>query len=138
MVGTMQNLLIRGSSYVVVATDPNSKTPAGNPKRVWKDIGPVADWKALGKAALIRKVHTTVEAIRTGKSLDGPETFEVVFADFMKRHVEKNGLITVPPSSRIALIGMRRARRARFEDPSVRWPPRPRRGSRTTPSPASC
>ena len=91
----MQNLLIRGSSYVVVATDPNSKTPAGNPKRVWKDIGPVADWKALGKAALIRKVHTTVEAIRTGKSLDGPETFEVVFADFMKRHVEKNGLITV-------------------------------------------
>jgi integrase len=95
MEGNMQNLLIRGSSYVVVATDPNSKTPAGNPKRVWKDIGPVADWKALGKAALIRKVHTTVEAIRTGKSLDGPETFERVFADFMKRHVEKNGLITV-------------------------------------------
>jgi integrase len=94
MDGNMQNLMKRGLSYVVVATDPHSKTPSGKPKRVWKDIGPVADWKVLGKAALIRKVHSTVEAIRTGKNLDGPQNFAHTFEEFMIRYVEEKKLRT--------------------------------------------
>jgi integrase len=94
MEGIMQNLMKRGLSYVVVATDPHSKTPAGNPKRVWKDIGPIADWKVLGKAALVRKVHSTVEAIRTGKNLDGPQNFAHVFEEFMVRYVAEKKLRT--------------------------------------------
>jgi integrase len=90
----MQNLMKRGNSYVVVATDPHTKTKSGNPKRVWKDIGPVADWKVLGKAALIRKVHSTVEAIRTGKNLDGPQTFAHTFEEFMIRYVDEKKLRT--------------------------------------------
>jgi integrase len=35
-----------------------------------------------------------VKAIRAGKSLDGPETFDRVFADFMTRYVAEKGLRT--------------------------------------------
>jgi integrase len=83
----MRNLMVRGSSYVVVATDPNGK-------RVWKAIGPVADWKKLRPRELVEKVHGTVAAIKAGRSLDGPETFERVFADFMARYVDQKGLRT--------------------------------------------
>jgi integrase len=78
----MRNLIKRGTSYVVVSTDPNGK-------RVWKAIGSVSDWKKLKPSELVKKVRETVDAIKTGKSLDGPETFERVFENFMTRHVEK-------------------------------------------------
>jgi integrase len=83
----MRNLIKRGSSYVVVSTDPNGK-------RVWKAIGSVGDWKKLKPSELVRKVRDTVEAIKAGKSLDGPETFDRVFADFMVHHVEEKKLRT--------------------------------------------
>jgi integrase len=83
----MRNLIKRGTSYVVVSTDPNGK-------RVWKAIGSVADWRKLKPSELVRKVRETVDAIKTGKSLDGPETFERVFADFMTRYVEEKQLRT--------------------------------------------
>jgi integrase len=83
----MRNLIQRGSSYIVVATDPNGK-------RVWKSIGAIADWKKLKPRDLVKKVHETVEAVKRGKSLDGPETFERVTSDFMSRYVEEKGLRT--------------------------------------------
>jgi integrase len=42
----------------------------------------------------VEKVHGTVEAIKAGRSLDGPDTFEKVFADFMTRYVDEKGLRT--------------------------------------------
>ena len=57
----MRNLIQRGTSYIVVATDPNGK-------RVWKTIGAVELWSGR-KADLRRKVYETTEAIKTGKSL---------------------------------------------------------------------
>ena len=47
-----------------------------------------------GNVKLVNKVYETVEAIRAGKSLDGPETFERVFADFMTRYVDEKRLRT--------------------------------------------
>jgi len=82
----MRNLIQRGTSYIVVATDPNGK-------RVWKTIGAVDLWSGR-KADLRRKVYETTEAIKTGKSLDGPETFAKVTEDFMTRYVAEKGLLT--------------------------------------------
>jgi integrase len=82
----MRNLIERDGSYVVVSTAPGGK-------RIWKSIGAISEWKGR-KRELEDKVREVREAIKKGKSLDGPETFERVFANFMTRYVEEKGLIT--------------------------------------------
>jgi integrase len=83
----MRNLYKRGSDYVVVVTDPNGK-------RVWKALGAVAEWKKRKPRELEDKVRELRNAIKAGKSADGPETFERVFDDFMARYVEEKKLRT--------------------------------------------
>jgi len=82
----MRNLSIRGKSYVVIARDPNGK-------QVWHSVGAVADWQGRKKELQVLVIDTA-RAIRKGKSLDGPETFDRVFEDFMARYVAEKKLRT--------------------------------------------
>jgi integrase len=82
----MRNVSIRGKSYVVIARDPNGK-------QVWHSLGAVADWQGRKKELAVL-VMDTARTIKAGKSPDGPETFDRVFADFMVRYVAEKKLRT--------------------------------------------
>ena len=72
--------------FCVVARNPNGK-------QVWETLG---DTATLNIAEAREKAREAIKAIKTGANRDGPETFEVVAVEWVKRHVEKNGLISAP------------------------------------------
>jgi integrase len=72
--------------FCVVTRDPRGK-------QVWHTIGGtdlynVAEAREAARAA--------IKAIKLGGNRDGVETFEAVAAEWVKRHVEKNALISAP------------------------------------------
>lgn len=72
--------------FCVVARDPNGK-------QVWHTIGgtDLYDVAAARDAA-----RETIRAIKTGGNRDGVQTFETVASEWVKRHVDKNELISAP------------------------------------------
>jgi integrase len=79
----MRGLYIRGSSYVVVATNRNGD-------RVWKSIGDVKSFKDRKAAQAF--AGEVVRAIKAGKDTGGPETFDTVAKAFVKHHVQHSKL----------------------------------------------
>ena len=72
--------------FCVVARDPNSK-------QIWHTIGGT-DLYSVAEAR--EAARQAIKAIKTGGSRDGVETFEDIAGQWVRRHVEKNGLISAP------------------------------------------
>ena len=72
--------------FCVVARDPRGK-------QVWHTIGGTDSYD-VAKAR--EAARDAIRAIKTGGNRDGVETFETVANEWIKRHVEKNGLISSP------------------------------------------
>jgi integrase len=72
--------------FCVVARDPNGK-------QIWHTIGGT-DLYSVAEAR--EAARGAIKAIKTGGNRDGVETFEDVAGQWVRRHVEKNGLISAP------------------------------------------
>ena len=72
--------------FCVVARDPRGK-------QVWHTIGGTDSYDVAKARDAARE---TIRAIKTGGNRDGVETFETVANEWIKRHVEKNRLISSP------------------------------------------
>ena len=72
--------------FCVVARDPRGK-------QVWHTIGGTDSYDVAKARDAARE---TIRAIKTGGNRNGVETFETVANEWIKRHVEKNGLISSP------------------------------------------
>ena len=70
--------------FCVVARDPNGK-------QVWHTIGGTDLYNVAEAREAAREA---IKAIKTGGNRDGVKTFETVANEWIKRHVEKNGLIS--------------------------------------------
>jgi integrase len=77
-------------SFVAVARDPNGK-------QVWHTIGST-DLHKLDTAR--EHARTAMLAIKGGRDRSGPESFEKVAEDWLKRHVAAKGLLTGAERSR--------------------------------------
>src|SRR5262245_62111886 len=77
-------------SFVAVARDPNGK-------QIWHTIGST-DLHKLDEARELARL--AMKAIKGGKDRSGPETFERVAEEWLKRHVHAKGLITGPDIDR--------------------------------------
>jgi integrase len=69
-------------SFVAVSRDPRGK-------QVWHTIGSTELYKVEEARELAR---TAIKAIKAGESRAGPQSFEAVAAQWVKRHVEAKGL----------------------------------------------
>jgi integrase len=69
-------------SFVAVARDPCGK-------QIWKTIG---NTTLLDVETAREKARAIMLAVKGGKSADGPETFQAVASEWLKRHVEAKGL----------------------------------------------
>lgn len=69
-------------SFVAVTRDPNGK-------QVWHTIGTTQLYK-LEEAR--ERAHTAMRAIQGGESREGPESFQTVAENWLKRHVQQKGL----------------------------------------------
>ena len=72
--------------FCVVARDPRGK-------QVWHTIGGTDSYDVAKARDVARE---TIKAIKTGGNRDGVETFETVANEWIKRHVEKNEIISSP------------------------------------------
>ena len=72
------------ASYCVVTRDPNGK-------QVWQTTGGTDLYTVDEAREMAREV---IKAIKTGGNRGGVETFDAVANEWIKRHVEKNGLIS--------------------------------------------
>ena len=70
--------------FCAVARDPNGK-------QLWHTIG---DTSTHSVEQAREEAREQIRAIKTGGNRDGVETFEAVASEWVKRHVEKNGLIS--------------------------------------------
>jgi integrase len=77
-------------TFACVARDPSGK-------QHWHTIGS-ADLLTLDAAR--EKARRILGAIKEGSSADGPETFATVADDWVKRHLEANGVITLRNKTR--------------------------------------
>jgi integrase len=77
-------------TFVAVARDPNGR-------QVWHTIGSTAE-HSLDEARTLAPQIT--RAIKAGAEIAGPETFAAVAADWVKRHLEANGVITLRNKTR--------------------------------------
>jgi integrase len=82
----MRNLMKRGKTYCVVATDPSGK-------QRWQSIGAIADWKNR-KKELTTRVNEVVAAIKQGEDRAKPKAFEHVLASFERHYVKERALRT--------------------------------------------
>lgn len=73
-------------TFTAVTRDPNGK-------QVWVTIGP-AQLYSVSEAR--DKARCAIRAVREGKDRDRPETFEEVAESWLRRHVDKNKLISAP------------------------------------------
>jgi integrase len=72
--------------FCVVARDPNGK-------QVWWTLG---DTTTLNIDESRERAREAIREIKTGAGPGKAETFEAVATEWIKRHVEKNGLISAP------------------------------------------
>src|SRR5262249_39769792 len=70
--------------YVAVARDPNGK-------QIWTTIGNVAHLKIDPAREKAREIIT---AVKGGQRVGGPQSFESVTQEWIKRHVHAKGLIS--------------------------------------------
>src|SRR5215831_17696362 len=70
--------------YVAVARDPNGK-------QIWTTIGNAAH---LDIDAARQKAREIINRVKGGQRVEGPESFESVAKDWLKRHVEAKGLLS--------------------------------------------
>ena len=75
---------IGGKSYVAVARDLNGK-------QIWTTIGNAAH---LDIDAARQKAREIINRVKGGQRVEGPETFDSVAKDWLKRHVEAKGLLS--------------------------------------------
>src|SRR6516165_1140649 len=75
---------IGGKSYVAVARDPNGK-------QIWTTIGNAAH---LDIDAARQKAREIINRVKGGQRVEGPESFQEVAKDWLKRHVEAKGLLS--------------------------------------------
>src|SRR5215467_6298386 len=73
-----------GKVYVAVARDPNGK-------QIWTTIGNAAH---LDIDAARQKAREIINRVKGGQRVEGPESFESVAKDWLKRHVEAKGLLS--------------------------------------------
>jgi integrase len=73
-------------SFVAVARDPSGK-------QRWVTIGNAAHLSVDGARAAAREIITNVKA---GQDHSGPQSFESVSRDWLKRHCEAKGLLSTP------------------------------------------
>jgi integrase len=80
-----------GKTFLVVARDPNGKQK----------------WVSLGNAAHInieqarKKAREILTRVKGGQRVEGPQSFESVTKEWLKRYVEAQGLITAPAIRRV-------------------------------------
>jgi integrase len=77
-------------TFVAVARDPNGK-------QIWHTIGSTAE-HSLDEARTLAPQIT--RAIKAGADTAGPETFATVAADWVRRHLQANGVITLRNKTR--------------------------------------
>ena len=73
-----------GKVYVAVARDPNGK-------QIWTTIGNAAH---LDIDAARQKAREIINRVKGGQRVEGPESFESVAKDWLKRHVDAKGLLS--------------------------------------------
>jgi len=71
-------------TFVAVARDPNGR-------QIWHSIGSTAEFSLDEARSLAPQV---TRAIKAGADTAGPESFAAVATDWVKRHLEANGVIT--------------------------------------------
>jgi integrase len=69
-------------SFVVIARDPRGK-------QIWSTIGNAA---LMDIEAARKKARVIIAAIKAGEDRAGPQSFQAIAEQWLKRHVEKNGL----------------------------------------------
>jgi integrase len=75
-----------GKSYVAVARDPRGK-------QIWTTIGNAS---LIDIGAARDKARAVISAVKAGHDPAGPQSFEAVANEWLKRHVDKEGLISAP------------------------------------------
>jgi integrase len=80
-----------GKSYLVVVRDRRGK-------QKWMSLGDTAHLKIEEAREKARAIITRVKG---GQSVEGPKSFESVTKEWLKRHVEAQGLITAPAIRRV-------------------------------------
>src|SRR5262245_61698612 len=70
--------------YAAVAIDPRGK-------QVWATIG---NTSLIGIAEARKKAREVISAIKAGEDRDGPQSFQAVAEQWLKRHAEAKGLRT--------------------------------------------
>src|SRR5262245_60765000 len=77
---------VGGKTFVAVTRDPNGKQK----------------WITVGKAHLLgidearTKAREIINRVKGGQRVEGPQSFESVSNEWLKRHVDAKGIITAP------------------------------------------
>jgi hypothetical protein len=79
--------------FVAMTRNPFAMNDAGKPKQEWHTIG---TYPLIGIEEARAEAREIINRVKTGQRVDGPESFEAVANEWLKRHVEAKGLRSEP------------------------------------------
>jgi integrase len=79
--------------FVAMTRNPFAMNDAGKPKQEWHTIG---TYPLIGIEEARAKAREIINRVKTGQRVDGPESFDTVANEWLKRHVEAKGLRSEP------------------------------------------